>query len=60
MVYDRSGQKVLEAVNYNPLRFWDGKRGDKSLPTSTYFYVITLDRNLESEKIVKGSVTIIR
>jgi gliding motility-associated-like protein len=60
LVYDRSGQKVLEAVNYNPLRFWNGSNGLKPLPTSTYFYVITLDRNSPNEKTIKGSVTIIR
>ena len=60
VVYDRSGQKVLEAVNYNPLRFWNGTQRGKALPTSTYFYVITLDRNSNKEKFVKGSVTIIQ
>lgn len=60
VIYDRSGQKVLEAVNYNPLRFWNGTNRGKDLPASTYFYVITLDRNTSSQKVIKGSVTIIR
>ncbi len=60
LVFDRSGQKVLEAVNYNPLRFWDGTRRGKPLPSSTYYYVITVDRNTSSEIILKGSVTIVR
>jgi len=60
VVFDRSGQKVLEAVNYNPLRFWDGTRKGKPLPVSTYYYVITVDRNMSSEKIFKGPVTIVR
>lgn len=59
-VYDRSGQRVLEAVNYNPLRFWNGTHRGKPLPVSTYFYVIVLDRNTETEKVLKGSVSIIR
>ncbi len=58
-VYDRSGQRVLESVNYNPLRFWNGTHRNKPLPVSTYFYVIVLDRNSDKEKVLKGSVTII-
>ena len=61
VVFDRSGQKVLEVVNYNPLRFWNGtNRRGNALPTSTYYYSITVDRNLETERTVKGSVSIIR
>jgi gliding motility-associated-like protein len=60
VVYDRSGQKVFESVNYNPLKFWNGTFRNKELPTSTYFYVITLDRSSENSKIIKGSVTIVR
>jgi gliding motility-associated-like protein len=60
LVYDRSGQKVLESVNYNPLRFWDGSNRGKPLPVSTYYYVITVDRNSSTEKTIKGPVTIVR
>lgn len=60
MVFDRSGQKVLEVVNYNPLRFWNGTHNGKPLPPSTYFYVVSIDRNTPSEKTVKGPITIIR
>jgi gliding motility-associated-like protein len=59
-VYDRSGQRVFEAVNYNPLKFWNGSFKGRSLPSSTYFYVIQLDRSLNTNQTLKGSVTIIR
>ncbi len=59
VVYDRSGQKVFEAVNYNPLKFWDGTFRGKALPTSTYFFIITLDRGTPNSIMLKGSITII-
>jgi gliding motility-associated-like protein len=60
VVYDRSGQKVFESVNYNPLKYWNGTFKNKALPTSTYYYVITLDRSLNNSQVLKGPVTIIR
>jgi gliding motility-associated-like protein len=60
VIFDRSGQKVFESVNYNPLRFWNGTFRNKALPTSTYFYAITIDRSSNNPQVIKGSVTIIR
>jgi gliding motility-associated-like protein len=60
VVYDRSGQKVFESVNYNPLKYWNGTFKNKALPTSTYYYVITLDRSSNNSQVLKGPVTIIR
>ena len=60
IVYDRSGQKVFESVNYNPLKYWNGTFKNKALPTSTYYYVITLDRSSNNSQVLKGPVTIIR
>jgi len=60
LVYDRSGQKVYESVNYNPLKFWNGTFKGKILPTTTYYYVITLNRSSPESQIIKGSVTIIQ
>lgn len=60
IVYDRSGQKVFESVNYNPLKYWNGTFKNKALPTSTYYYVITLDRSSNNSQELKGSVTIVR
>lgn len=60
VIFDRSGQKVFESVNYNPLKYWNGTFKNKALPTSTYYYVITLDRSSTNTQVIKGSVTIIR
>ena len=60
VVYDRSGQKVYESVNYNPLKYWNGTFKNKALPTSTYYYVITLDRSSDSSQVLKGSITLVR
>jgi gliding motility-associated-like protein len=60
VIYDRSGQKVFESVNYNPLSFWNGTFRGKLMPTTTYFYTIELDRTSLNKQTLKGSVTLIR
>lgn len=60
VIYDRSGQKVFESVNYNPLNFWNGTLRGKLMPTTTYFYTIELDRTSPNKQTLKGSVTLVR
>jgi gliding motility-associated-like protein len=60
VIYDRSGQKVFESVNYNPLSFWNGTFRGKLMPTTTYFYTIELDRTSPNKQMLKGSVTLVR
>lgn len=58
-VYDRSGQLVFSAVNYSTEdQWWDGTYNGKELPTSTYYYVVRL--NDENNTEYKGLVTIVR
>ena len=60
-VYDRSGQEVFHATNYDTQdKWWDGtfQNKGKALPASTYFYVVDLKEGDYPK--YKGSVTIIR
>ena len=58
-IYDRSGQLVFNAVNYSSEdQWWDGTFKGKELPTSTYYYVVRL--NDEENTEYKGLVTIVR
>jgi gliding motility-associated-like protein len=58
-IYDRSGQRVFNAINYSQEeQWWDGLFKDKPLPTSTYYYVINLNDPANTE--YKGYVNIIR
>ena len=56
-VFNRWGEKVYESKGYNndDIKF-DGKRNGRNLPSGTYYYIITIDKKIES----KGPVTIIR
>lgn len=60
-VYDRSGQEVFHATNYDTQdKWWDGtfQNKGKPLPASTYFYVVDLKEGDYPK--YKGSVTLIR
>ena len=58
-IYDRSGQRVFNAINYSQEeKWWDGLFKGKPLPTSTYYYVINLNDPANTE--YKGYVNIIR
>lgn len=58
-IYDRSGQRVFNAVNYSQEeQWWDGTFKGKDLPTSTYYYVVRLNDPDNNE--YKGMVNIIR
>ncbi len=58
-VYNRWGQKVFEAQNYDGT--WDGKNLSQDLPDATYYYIIEVQYpNLTNPKVLKGTVTIIR
>ncbi|MBN4072967.1 gliding motility-associated C-terminal domain-containing protein [Crocinitomix catalasitica] len=60
-VYDRSGQKVFSATNYDsPDQWWDGTYRGRLLPVSAYFYVIDLNSSGTKGDIYKGIVTIVR
>lgn len=58
-IYDRWGQQVYKTIGYPPSKWWDGTRGGKKLPASTYYYVISLSVDAVQEKLVTGSVTIV-
>lgn len=58
-VYDRWGQEVYKTIGYPPSKRWDGTKGGKKLPASTYYYVINLSIDAVEERLVKGSVSII-
>ncbi|WP_186461763.1 gliding motility-associated C-terminal domain-containing protein [Mucilaginibacter pallidiroseus] len=53
-VYDRSGLQVFQSRGY--AKPFDGIFRGKTLPSGTYYYVITLDRGCK----VSGNVTILR
>ena len=60
-IYDRSGQRVFSATNYDsPDQWWDGTFKGKDLPVSAYYYVIDLKDTGTDDDIYKGVVTIIR
>lgn len=54
-VFDRWGQVVLEATNYN--QSWEGSFRGRALPEDTYFYRIRKNNNTPDRQ---GSLTIIR
>ncbi len=54
-IFNRFGLKLYGSTGYaNP---WDGKSNGVSLPSGTYYYVIALDKDMET---VSGSITIIK
>ena len=53
-VFNRSGQKVFEALSYN--NTWDGKQDGQPLQAGDYYYVIKMPDLTE----LKGSVRILR
>ena len=57
-VYDRWGQKVFNVVGYTTDKRWDGTNRGLKLPTSTYYYVIDLNTDGDTDAYV-GYVTII-
>ncbi len=58
-VYSRHGQLVFSAVNYSSQeQWWDGTFKGKDLPVATYYYVVRL--NDEDQTEYKGQVTILR
>ena len=58
-IYDRWGQEVYKTIGYPRSKWWDGTRGGKKLPSSTYYYVINLSVDAIEEKLITGSVTIV-
>lgn len=58
-VYNRWGQLVFEAVNYDGT--WDGTNLGQDVPDATYYYIIEVEYpNLAKPVVLKGTVTIIR
>ena len=39
-VFNRWGNMVFEADNYNPAAFWDGTYNGNPVPDGTYFYIL--------------------
>lgn len=60
IIFDRAGQEVFRAAAYE--NTWDGTWNETGtdLPDGTYFYALTADRGLPTEKTYKGSITIRR
>ena len=57
-IYDRWGDLVYQARNYDESKYWDGTdMNGKELPMDSYYYMIKLGTG---EKPIFGSVTIIR
>ena len=54
-VFSRFGQKLYDSTGYNTP--WDGSSKGESLPAGTYYYVIALEKDMET---VSGSITIIK
>jgi gliding motility-associated-like protein len=54
-IFSRYGQKLYDSTGYSTP--WDGSCNGKSLPTGTYYYVISLEEDMET---VSGSITIIK
>lgn len=58
-VYDRWGQIVFKTIGYPVSARWDGTHNGKQLPSSTYYYTISLSIDSKEERIKTGSITII-
>ena len=58
VVFDRWGQKVFSSSGYT--EEWDGTRNGKVLNTSTYYYVIRLNRLEGQVPPITGSITIVK
>lgn len=56
-IYNQWGQQVFYSQGYNIP--WDGRYNGENLPDGNYFYVITLNGNLEKD-IYKGAVLILK
>lgn len=54
-IYTRYGQPVFHSTGYN--KPWDGTFNGKPLPVGTYYYVITLTKQM---KRMSGSITLLR
>ena len=54
-VFSRFGQKIYDSTGYKTP--WDGSSKGESLPAGTYYYVISLEKDMET---VSGSITIIK
>ena len=55
LVFNRWGNKVFEATNYNRSNEWNGSIGGQPAPIGTYYYVITLGNG----KSFSGPLTVI-
>jgi gliding motility-associated-like protein len=57
-IFNRNGRKVSDFSPYSPTNEWNGSWNGASLPEGVYFYVLEL--NDEKNKILKGTITLIR
>ena len=54
-IFSRYGQKLYDSKGYGTP--WDGSCDGKSLPSGTYYYLIALEKDMET---MSGSITIIK
>jgi len=59
-VYNRWGGRVFSATDLNPLQGWDGREGSRLASPGVYIYKARLLFRDEKERIVTGSVTLVR
>jgi gliding motility-associated-like protein len=57
-ILNRNGSKVSDFSPYSPANEWTGTWNGAALPEGVYFYVLEL--NDEKNKILKGTITLIR
>jgi len=58
-IYSRWGQEIMDLVGYSSQKSWDGTHNGKNVDDGTYFYIIELRDEEESEPI-KGFVMVVR
>jgi gliding motility-associated-like protein len=59
-VYNRWGGRVFSATDLDPLQGWDGRDGSRLASPGVYIYKARLLFRDEKERIVTGSVTLVR
>lgn len=62
-IFDRWGGLVYEQQNFTSAqrsRFWDGRRGQKMMPTGVYTYVIEVVNGSGVEEALEGGVHLVR
>ena len=59
-VYNRWGNLLYKSEKGNyTAKPWDGKYDDRPLPVASYYFIIDLDSLVESDELLKGTVSIV-